>query len=117
MDFALVNSCLEYCDHQKILKIPKKSMFPLLSFRASVAESLIHVYLGQKHKRSVGQLLLDQLLNNERKKYRLATKQPGNKMRYHGCNHWPEHFDENGQRCKLKAAFEVNVISGIFIYV
>ena len=47
-------------DHQKILKTPKKLMFPLLSFRESVVESLIHVDLGQKHKRSVGRLLLDQ---------------------------------------------------------
>ena len=95
VDFALAISWLEYCDHQKILKTPKKLMFPLLSFRESVVEAPIHVDLGQKHIRSVGRLLLDQ-------KFRLPTKRPGNKMRYRGCDHWPEHIDEIGQHSKLE---------------
>ena len=103
IDFALVNSWLEYRDTHRSCGTSKNDILDLLGFRECVAETLIKANLTVKHS-SVGRPRRNVLDENEppRKKPSLPAVRPVYDVRYDKYEHFPEHIDGLGQLCKLE---------------
>ena len=103
IDFALVNSWLEYRKDCEILGVSKKKVLDLLHFRMRVADGLINVGKIVNIPRR-GRPSSSPKLQAPPKRSRLGTeKRPAEDVQYDNTDHMPQ-FDikKEATRCKLQ---------------
>lgn len=99
VDFALVNSWLEYRKNCSVNKIQGNKELDLLHFRMSVAESLVRSGTNTKKKR--GRPSSEEAEKVIEQKRSRAERRPPSNVQYDGINHLPlVDQRKDGGRCK-----------------
>lgn len=101
MDLALANSWLEYREAQQRIGTSPRKIYDLLQFRSIVAETLIKAEADKRPGRPRKSSSPDLQEGAPPEKRSVPAVRPIPEVRYDGVQHWPEHQDGLGQRCKM----------------
>lgn len=98
IDFAVINSWIEYkIDCQKS-EVPQRQIMDLLAFRMRLADELVHPTVTKRTARiTLDDLRSKQVCNNKSRERRTDEN-----IRYDGYMHLPD-YSEKRMRCKFKS--------------
>lgn len=99
IDFAIVQSWIEYKKDCEKSKIPKRKVMDLLEFRMNLADQL--VYFKSPPKR-IARITLDDVRSKQKRLDKSRERRTDENIRYDGFDHFPE-YSKNRLRCKLES--------------